>query len=129
MPFSANLDFARSNKQRKLPVVLTRLEVKSILKNISPNYHLLASLQYGSRLRLMELIRLRVKDIDFNYNCIHVWDGKGGKHRIVTLAENLKSQLKLQISKVKGLLELDLKLDDSEAEKFLGFLFRDLTSN
>jgi len=64
---------------------------------------------YGSGLRLMEALRLRVQDIDFDYNCVRIWDGKGGKNRIVTLAIDLIPQLRTQIQMVNNYLERDLK--------------------
>ena len=56
----------------------------------------------------MEAVRLRVKDIDFDYCCIRVWNGKGGKHRTVTLAPELKPELHAQVTKVDGYLHLGL---------------------
>ncbi|WP_293757272.1 phage integrase N-terminal SAM-like domain-containing protein [uncultured Paraglaciecola sp.] len=64
-PLTLKLNFVRSQRQQKLPVVLTVDEVKHLLEQISANYYLTASLLYGSGLRLMEATRLRVKDIDF----------------------------------------------------------------
>jgi len=66
-------------------------------------------LLYGSGMRLMEVLRLRVHDIDFDYNCIRIWDGKGGKNRVVTLAVELIPQLRSQIQLVDSYLQLDLK--------------------
>jgi len=108
-PFSLSLNFTKSTAPRKLPVVLTPTEMAKLLDMITPNYKLLASLLYGSGLRLMEAVRLRVKDIDFDYRCIRVWNGKGNKHRTVTLATELTSGLEAQIIKVKGLLLTDLQ--------------------
>src|SRR5690554_1631312 len=67
----------------------------------------MASLLYGSGLRRMELVRLRVKDIDFDNLQIQVWNGKGFKHRLVTLAQELTGALRLQIEKVGLLLAQD----------------------
>ena len=108
-PLTLKLNFVRSQRQQKLPVVLTVDEVKRLLEQISANYYLPASLLYGSGLRLMEATRLRVKDIDFDYHCIRVWNGKGGKHRVVTLANELENSIHSQIIKVKHYLQLDLK--------------------
>ena len=108
-PLSLDLKFVKSKKPQKLPVVLTREEVTQLFANINANYYLAAAIMYGSGLRLMEAIRLRVKDIDFDYCCIRVWDGKGGKHRTVTLAPELKATLRSQVSKVDGFLSLDKK--------------------
>lgn len=59
-------------------------------------------------MRLIEVLRLRVQDIDFDYNCIRIWDGKGGKNRVVTLAIELVPQLQTQIQLVDSYLQLDL---------------------
>jgi integrase len=65
------------------------------------------SLLYGSGLRVSECLRLRCKDIDFDYKAIRVWDGKGGKNRVVTLSVHLLHALGKQISLVKEILEKD----------------------
>lgn len=108
-PLSVKLDFVRSSQPRKLPIVLTTDEVVDLINEIPQRYYLLAALIYGSGLRLMEGVRLRVQDIDFDYRCIRVWNGKGGKHRTVTLAEELSSPLRVQIDRVEEYLVRDLK--------------------
>ncbi|WP_432467885.1 integron integrase [Agarivorans sp. Z349TD_8] len=97
-PLSLALNFQPSHQQTKLPVVLTQAEIERLLAALSPPNLLLAQLMYGSGLRKMEALRLRVKDIDFDYLGLTIWDGKGGKHRRVTLARNLLPALKQQIS-------------------------------
>ncbi len=67
---------------------------------------------YGSGLRLMETVRLRIQDIDFNYNSIQVWNDKGGKHRRVTLATELTPSLKAQIAFAKYHYLTDVKNQD-----------------
>lgn len=109
---SLSLDFVRSNRQQKLPVVLTRTEVTELFKQLEGNHHLVCQLLYGSGLRLMEAVRLRVQDIDFDYSCLRVWNGKGGKHRVVTLAPETHSALKSQIETAKTFLQIDLTKDD-----------------
>lgn len=106
---SLNLEFARSNKQPKLPVVMTPEEVKQVIAFLDKRYYLITGLMYGSGLRVMEAIQLRVKDIDFDYKCIQVWNGKGNKHRIVTLAPELIPLLRNQIIQVKEYLMLDIQ--------------------
>ncbi|MBA6349068.1 MULTISPECIES: integron integrase [unclassified Colwellia] len=96
---SLKLNFNLSRRPRKLPDVLTPTEVMKLLSKIPSQHHLLVSLLYGSGLRLMEAIRLRVQDIDFNYHCIAVWNGKGNKHRRVTLATELIPELYRQIQR------------------------------
>lgn len=111
-PLSLNLNFNQSSKPRKLPVVLTKDEIKRLLREIDPGYLLLAQLLYGSGLRLMEAVRLRVAAIDFDYLSIMVWHGKGGKHRRVTLAPELVPALKRQISLVEAYYQQDLETQD-----------------
>ncbi len=111
-PLSLRLNFVRSKKPRKLPVVLTTEEVRKVIDQVGPQYFILAGLLYGSGLRLMEAIRLRVHDIDFDFRCIRVWNGKGGKHRTVTLAPELLPSLRRQILQVENYLDLDLRKND-----------------
>ena len=108
-PLSLALNFQTSNKARKLPVVLTQQEMKLLLSNMSPSYHLAVSLMYGSGLRLKEAVRLRVHDIDFDYHCLRIWQSKGGKNRVVTLANELIPALKGQIAYARKFYERDLE--------------------
>lgn len=78
---------------RRPPTVLTREEVRAVLAHLANPWKLAAQLMYGSGLRLMEAMRLRVKDIDFGQGTITVHDGKGAKHRVVTLPRALESAL------------------------------------
>lgn len=100
-------DFKRSSRQRKLPTVLTRDEVSALLSQLDGVHLLMVSILYGSGLRRMELVRLRVKDVDLDNLQIQVWNGKGFKHRLVTLAPELKEAIIRQKSRVKALLEED----------------------
>jgi integron integrase len=97
----------RARKPTRLPVVLTRDEVKAVLANLSGNKWLMASLMYGAGLRLMECLRLRVQDIDFSSNEILVRDGKGAKDRITMLPESLKAPLQEHLRAVKAVHEKD----------------------
>jgi integron integrase len=107
-PLSIKLNFMKSNRQAKLPVVLTFEEVKSLFEFVNAKHRLLISLLYGSGLRLMEAVRLRVKDVDFDYSCLKIWYGKGGRHRVVTLAPELHQALRSQIVLVEQYLNSDL---------------------
>ncbi|GAB2924571.1 integron integrase [Rheinheimera gaetbuli] len=111
-PLALNLNFNQAAKPRKLPVVLTKTEVKQLLTCIDPQYLLLAQLLYGSGLRLMEAVRLRVNAIDFDYLSLMVWHGKGGKHRRVTLASGLIEPLHRQISLVNAFYQQDMQTPD-----------------
>jgi integron integrase len=108
LPYVSNIE--RAHQRKKLPVVFTRDEVKAVLKTMSGTTRLIASLLYGSGMRLMECLRLRVKDIDFDYNQIVVRDGKGEKDRITLLPASVKQSLGRHLQKVRLLHE-----DDKEA--------------
>jgi len=99
----------RARKPKRLPVVLTREEVKAVLSHLQGDKWLMASLMYGAGLRLMECLRLRVQDIDFARNEITVRDGKGAKDRVTMLPQSLKAPLRDHLRKVKAVHEKDLR--------------------
>jgi integron integrase len=99
----------RAKKPSRLPVVFTKDEVKAILSRVEGTPWLMISLLYGAGLRLMECLRLRVKDIDFHYSQIIIRDGKGGKDRVTMLPGLLKDPLRKHLEKVKALHEADIK--------------------
>ena len=107
LPWLDDLD--RAKRPAKLPVVLSREEVRAVLAQLDGPSWLMASLLYGSGLRLMECVRLRVKDIDFSYDQILVRDGKGSKDRVTILPTALKPPLERQMDKTRALHENDLK--------------------
>ena len=98
----------RAKRPKRLPVVLTRAEVKATLGHLQGTHHLVSSLLYGSGLRLLEGLRLRVKDVEFTHSQIIVRDGKGQKDRVTVLPESLAKALKRQLKKVKLQHEEDL---------------------
>ena len=98
----------RARKPTRIPVVMTREEVKAVLDLMQGDKWLMASLMYGAGLRLMECLRLRIQDVDFARNEILVRDGKGAKDRITMLPESLKTPLQDHLKKVKALHERDL---------------------
>lgn len=108
-------EFRHSTRQRKLPVVLTQDEVKQLINALQGIHRLMAGLLYGSGLRRIELVRLRVKDVDFDQMLLRIWHGKGAKHRLVTLAPELISGLKSQIKRVSGYL-----IEDKECKGYCG---------
>lgn len=99
----------RAKKPSRLPVVFTKTEVKQILSAVEGTPWLMISLLYGAGLRLMECLRLRVKDLDFHYRQITVRDGKGGKDRVTMMPALLKEPLQNHLEKVKALHEADIK--------------------
>jgi integron integrase len=111
-PLTLALNFNKTHTQPKLPVVLTIDEVSLLLKNLPAQVALPCQLLYGSGLRLMEAVRLRVQDIDFDYLSIQIWHAKGGKHRRVTLAKELVQPLKNQIAKAKLFYQQDIQNKD-----------------
>ena len=98
-----------AKKQPRLPVVFTREEAQAILANLSGVKWLMASLLYGSGLRLTECLRLRVKDLDFARNVITVREGKGAKDRVTMLPNNLKDALRKHLIQVKLAHEKDIQ--------------------
>jgi integron integrase len=99
----------RAKRPARLPVVLTRDEVHKIFAHLHGTPRLMASLLYDSGLRLMECVRLRVKDIDFGYTRITVCDGKGAKDRVTMLPVNLAKPLERHLQKVQAQHEEDLE--------------------
>jgi len=91
----------RAKPSRRLPVVLSEAEVRSVLGGLRGEYWLIASLLYGSGLRLMESLRLRVKDLNFPYLQILVRDGKGAKDRVTILPSGLVDPLRLHLERVR----------------------------
>lgn len=110
-PFGDVGSFRKSTRQPKLPVVLTQSEMQQLLGELTGKHLLMASVLYGSGLRRIELVRLRVKDIDFDHLQIQVWNGKGAKHRLVTLAPELVNDLKLQIGRAQQYLAEDMGIE------------------
>jgi integron integrase len=98
----------RAKKPARLPVVLSRDEVHKIFAHLHGAPRLMAGLLYGSGLRLMECVRLRVKDVDFAYARITVRDTKGGRDRVTMLPVNLTAPLQRHLQKVKAQHEQDL---------------------
>jgi integron integrase len=99
----------RAKKSKRLPVVLTRDEVREILDLMGGTPKLVATLLYGAGLRLMECLQLRFKDIDFTKNQILVRDGKGQKDRITTLPASVKEPLLVHLREVWKLHQSDLR--------------------
>lgn len=98
----------RAKTPRRLPVVLTQGEVRRILDRMTGITGLMARLTYGTGMRLMECVRLRVKDVDFERREILVRDGKGGKDRVTMLPETLAISLREQMVRRRAIFEDDL---------------------
>jgi len=98
----------RAKRPERLPVVLTREEVNAVLTRLSGREWLMVCLMYGAGLRVMECLRLRVKDVDFGMNQIIVRDGKGQKDRVTPLPSAVIAALRQQIIEVQRLRDADL---------------------
>jgi len=109
-------DVVRAKRPKRLPVVLTQSEVSSLLDNMTGVNGLIAKLIYGTGMRKMECLRLRVTDIDFDYRQIHVRSGKGNKDRITLLPDCLGSPLQSQLAQVESLHKSDIEAGYGEVE-------------
>jgi integron integrase len=98
----------RASRPRRLPVVLTRAEVRLVLAKLDGTYRLMGQLMYGSGLRLLECLRLRVKDIDFGRGEVIVREGKGNKDRRTMLPAAVRPELAAHLERVRLLHEKDL---------------------
>ena len=100
-------ELGRPKHQARLPVVLTQEEVGRLMRCMPSGHRLLAQLLYGTGMRLMEGIRLRIKDVDFERRAIIVREGKGGKDRVVMLPATLEHGLREQFARIRGQWEAD----------------------
>ena len=102
-------DVVRAKRPARMPVVLTRKEVAALRAQVhAPQISLIVDLLYGAGLRLMESVRLRVKDVELERGELLVRDGKGGKDRITMLPDRLNDALRAQIALAKSMHEADL---------------------
>lgn len=102
-------DFDYAKRPKKIPVVLSRSEVQALLGHLEGTYALMAGLLYGAGLRLMECVRLRIRDLDFDQRMIIVVQGKGAKDRRTMLPEKYREALRAHIVKVRELFDADMK--------------------
>ncbi|MDD2701408.1 MAG: integron integrase [Sideroxydans sp.] len=106
LPWLDNVE--RAKVPKRLPVVLTRDEVQAVLSRLDGTHWLIAGLLYGSGLRIMECVRLRVKDVEFSRGEILVRDGKGFKDRVTMLPSAVAAPLKTHLERVRSLHQQDL---------------------
>jgi len=108
-PINLNMKFNRASTTPKLPIVLTKNEVSLLLSNVDTKFKLTAEIMYGSGLRLMETMRLRIQDIDYDFSSILIWQGKGNKNRRVKLTPELLPPLKAHSKHVKNVTSHTLR--------------------
>jgi len=101
LPWLGNV--TRARRPKRLPVVLSREEVRHLLNQLHGPYRVIASLLYGSGLRLLEALRLRIKDLDLSTRSLTVRDGKGFKDRVTVLPESLVSPLRIRVARLRQL--------------------------
>jgi integron integrase len=101
------VDALRAKRTTRLPVVLSREEVKRLLGGMEGTMSLIGRLLYGTGMRMMEAIRLRVKDVDFDRGQVIVREGKGSKDRVVMLPETLREPLREHLERVRILFQED----------------------
>lgn len=99
----SSINFIRPKKGKRVPNVLSVKEVRAIITNMTGPYKLMAQIMYGSGLRLMECLRLRVKDIDFENHRIIVYDGKGGDDRVTMLPDSVIAPMREHLAQTKDL--------------------------
>ena len=104
-----NIQALRAQERKRIPVVLTKEEVKLVMENLKGIYKLITMLMYGCGLRMNEVIKLRVKDIDLGFDKVYIWDSKSLKDRVVPLPLKLKQRIAVQIETVSELHEKDIK--------------------
>jgi integron integrase len=98
-----------ASRSKHLPTVLTKEDTQKVIDYLRGEYQLMAKLLYGSGLRVSECLRLRVKDLDFDYKTITIYDGKGEKDRVTILPETLIPLLEIQLNRVRRIYESDKK--------------------
>ena len=101
-------ELIRAKRPSKLPVVFTREEVRKLWIQLTGTHWIMGQLLYGAGLRLMECLRLRVKDVDFGYKQIVVRDGKGHKDRVTMLSEIIIEPLQRHLAKIRQIHQQDL---------------------
>ena len=112
LPWLENVEQAKAPK--RLPVVLTPEEAKAVLAKMSGTYGLMGRLLYGCGMRLMECVRLRVKDVDFARCEIVIREGKGFKDRVTMLPASLAEPLQAHLDRVRALHQQDLETGHGE---------------
>ena len=96
---SWNIQALRAQERKHIPQVLTKDEVKKVIDNLTGTYQLIVYLMYGCGLRMSEALNIRIKDIDFGFNKVYIWDSKSLQDRTVPLPQVIKQRLRAQIHK------------------------------
>jgi len=105
---SWNIQALRAQERKHIPQVLTKEEVQKVIVELSGTYQLIVQLMYGCGLRMQEVLNLRIKDMDFGFDKVYIWDSKSLKDRTVPLPQVLKQRLKAQVEFVEQLHKKDV---------------------
>lgn len=112
-----NIQALRAQERKHIPVVMTKGEVKKVIANLTGTYQLIVYLMYGCGLRMNEALNIRIKDVDFGFDKVYIWDSKSLKDRTVPLPQAIKQRLQVQVEYVEGLHNKDL--DDGYGSVYL----------
>lgn len=104
-----NIQALRAQERKHIPVVLTKEEVAKVIANLNGTYNLAVSLMYGCGLRMSELLSLRIKDFDFGFEKVYIWDSKSLRDRTIPLPMKLKEKLLAQIVEAERIHQNDLE--------------------
>jgi len=104
-----NVQALRAQERKHIPVVLTQDEVKKVLINLNGIYKLVVTLMYGCGLRMSEVLNIRIKDIDFGFDKVYIWNSKSLKDRTIPLPLKLKDELQVQVKRVEEIHKQDLE--------------------
>jgi integron integrase len=116
-----NIQALRAQERKHIPVVLTKEEIQKVLENLNGIYKLIVTLMYGCGLRMNEVLNIRIKDLDFGFNKLYIWDSKSLKDRTVPLPLKLKEELQVQVKRVEEIHKKDLS--DGYGSVFLPFMY------
>ena len=116
-----NIQALRAKERKHIPVVLTKEEVQNVLQNLSGTYKLIVTLMYGCGLRMSEVLNIRLKDVDFGFGKLYIWDSKSLKDRTLPLPLKLKDELIVQVKRVEEIHQKDI--DDGYGSVYLPFAY------
>jgi len=105
---SWNIQALRAQERKHIPQVLTKDEVKKVIDNLTGTYQLIVYLMYGCGLRMSEALSIRIKDIDFGFDKVYIWDSKSLQDRTVPLPQAIKQRLKAQVEYTEGIHAKDV---------------------
>ena len=103
-----NIQALRAQERKHIPQVLTKEEVTKVISELTGTYQLIVQMMYGCGLRMQEALNLRIKDIDFGFDKVYIWDSKSLKDRTVPLPQVIKQRLKAQVEYVEGVHVKDI---------------------